>query len=523
MTMMRTRLAGAWLLLLLGSVAGAQTLTVMPVPRQQFLDNNGDPLSGGLLYTYEAGTTTALATCADSTNPCTNPNANPVVLDSAGRATVYLTSSSYKFVLQTSAGVTIWTQDQVSSVAPFNVDLDVTATAGVAIAAGEVAYLSDGSGSLTAGRWYLADADTAYSSITAGQVGMAQAAIASGSSGSIRLIGRITGLSGLTAGSKYYASATAGALTATAPTNALFVGTADSTTTLILSPNPVSASGPRGPPCGRLTLTSGTPVTTADVTAATTLYYAPYGGCNQIQTYNGFGWGTSAFTELSIAVPAVATQMYDVFVYDNAGTLTLELTAWTNDTTRATALTTQNGVYVKTGALTRLYLGSVRTVASGQLNDSLALRHVWNYYHRVERLLARYEGTDSWSYSTATWRQANGAVANQVEIVVGVAEVLLDLQLIAFSSNNNANIARVASIGEGSTTTPMTTSILYSPQPTTWPAAQRFQHHATVRKYPAVGYQYYAWLEYSDATATTTWLGDNTASSQSGLSGWIWG
>ena len=58
------------------------------------------------------------------------------VLDSTGRATIYLTAANYKFVLKTSADVTIWTQDQVSSVAPFNVDLDVAGTAGEAIAAG---------------------------------------------------------------------------------------------------------------------------------------------------------------------------------------------------------------------------------------------------------------------------------------------------------------------------------------------------------------------------------------------------
>ena len=42
-------------------------------------------------------------------------------------------------------------------------------------------------------------------------------------------------------------------------------------------------------PNGRLTLTSGTPVTTNDVTAATTIYYTPYKG-NAIQLYNGTNW-----------------------------------------------------------------------------------------------------------------------------------------------------------------------------------------------------------------------------------------
>jgi len=83
----------------------------------QFFDDNGDPLTGGLLYTYAAGTTTPLATYTDSTGA--TPNTNPIVLDSAGRVTaqVFLTTgSSYKFVLQTSASVTIWTKDNIDGI-----------------------------------------------------------------------------------------------------------------------------------------------------------------------------------------------------------------------------------------------------------------------------------------------------------------------------------------------------------------------------------------------------------------------
>jgi len=83
----------------------------------QFFDDNGDPLTGGLIYTYAAGTTTPLTTFTDSTGA--TPNTNPIVLDSAGRvsAQVFLTTgSSYKFVLQTSASVTIWTKDNIDGI-----------------------------------------------------------------------------------------------------------------------------------------------------------------------------------------------------------------------------------------------------------------------------------------------------------------------------------------------------------------------------------------------------------------------
>lgn len=79
----------------------------------QFSNASGAaPCNGCLLSTFSAGTTTPLATYSESTG--TTPNANPLVLASDGSATIYLTNASYKFVLKTAAGATIWTQDQVT-------------------------------------------------------------------------------------------------------------------------------------------------------------------------------------------------------------------------------------------------------------------------------------------------------------------------------------------------------------------------------------------------------------------------
>jgi hypothetical protein len=86
---------------------------VMPQPKFVGLDSNGDPLASGKLYAYAAGTTTPLDTY--TTSVLDVANANPVVLDSAGRATVYLSANAYKFVLKTSADVEVWTQDNVQS------------------------------------------------------------------------------------------------------------------------------------------------------------------------------------------------------------------------------------------------------------------------------------------------------------------------------------------------------------------------------------------------------------------------
>jgi hypothetical protein len=90
------------------------TGNVIPDPIFTGLDNSGNPLNGGKLYAYEAGTTTAKDTYTSS--DLLTANANPVVLDSAGRATVFLASAAYKFILKTSADVTLWTQDNVQAI-----------------------------------------------------------------------------------------------------------------------------------------------------------------------------------------------------------------------------------------------------------------------------------------------------------------------------------------------------------------------------------------------------------------------
>ena len=84
-----------------------------PLAVQSFRDNNGNPLAGGLLYTYAAGTSTPQTTYQDSAGA--SPNANPVVLNSRGEAQVWLTvGQAYKFVLQDSLANVIWTVDNIN-------------------------------------------------------------------------------------------------------------------------------------------------------------------------------------------------------------------------------------------------------------------------------------------------------------------------------------------------------------------------------------------------------------------------
>lgn len=87
--------------------------SLSPAPKLQFFGTDGLPLVGGKLYTYEAGTTTPIATYTDNTQA--SLNTNPVILDSAGQANVWLSDSvNYKYVLKTPVDVTLFTVDYVS-------------------------------------------------------------------------------------------------------------------------------------------------------------------------------------------------------------------------------------------------------------------------------------------------------------------------------------------------------------------------------------------------------------------------
>lgn len=94
------------------------TVTPAPLPVQQFLSGSGVPLAGGRLFSYLAGTNTLSPTFRDSGGLA--QNTNPIVLDSGGRAQIWLAGISYKFVLQDALGNQIWSVDNVSDLAYIN-------------------------------------------------------------------------------------------------------------------------------------------------------------------------------------------------------------------------------------------------------------------------------------------------------------------------------------------------------------------------------------------------------------------
>jgi hypothetical protein len=102
-------------------------MTMLFTPNFQRGDANGNPYSGAKLFFYQSGTTTPITTYQDAAKA--TPHANPVVADSSGAfAEIYVDTDPFKFVLKTSADVTIETVDAIPLLAGASiVGADLTA------------------------------------------------------------------------------------------------------------------------------------------------------------------------------------------------------------------------------------------------------------------------------------------------------------------------------------------------------------------------------------------------------------
>jgi hypothetical protein len=271
--------------------------------------------------------------------------------------------------------------------------------------------------------------------------------------------------------------------------------------------------------CGRLTLSTGDPICVADIASSATLYFTPYMG-NRVSLYvPNYGWRVYEFTELTLDISGFTTaKNYDIFLYDNAGTLTLEGLVWSNDTLRATALYSQDGRWVKTGSLNKLYLGTIRMSGAGVTTDTLLKRFVWNNYNRMARPLKVFDSTNNWTYTTAAFRQMNNAAANKFEYVVGLVENMMNLTYIQWAMSGGANPCTVV-LGIGLDSVSATTFTLGTR------AVMESSNHSALatcifNSYPSLGYHYLALLEYG-ASDTVFYGDDGSTNFQSGAYGWI--
>lgn len=284
---------------------------------------------------------------------------------------------------------------------------------------------------------------------------------------------------------------------------------------------------------GRITLTSGTPVTTTDVTGATTVYFTPYKG-NKLELYDGTDWVLQTFTELSQATSdttkspaAVANNSnYDLFVWSDAGTLRCTRgPAWTSDTARGagagtTELEMLEGRYVNKIAITNgpaaqrgLYVGTVRSDGSAQINDSATKRHVWNNYNDTKRFGRIVESTNTWTYSASAYRIANGNAANQFSYVCGILKDPIRVSLShTFIAHDGTFRNAYGGIGIDSSTVNSAVIGLHAAN-----SSAQVSVTGDYVGFPGIGSHDVRWLEASDTTGTWTWFGNGSGNYLNGL------
>jgi hypothetical protein len=247
-------------------------------------------------------------------------------------------------------------------------------------------------------------------------------------------------------------------------------------------------------PGGRLTLATGTPTPTSNVTGSN-IYYVPYIH-NCIDLWDGLRWMTTRFSNPTLAVGALVTGTgYDVFGYLNAGAVELEKLAWTNGIVRVTDLVAMDGRLCKSGDKTRRYLGSFYPTSTSQTEDSAAKRFLWNMYHRVHKPLTVTNLTTH-NYNVNILRPFNNSQANSdFEWFVGLVED-------AIYANVNGQLVRAATDGAP--------QITWGLNSTTTPAGSisgiavsaltgRLRGGAGYSIFPALGYNFACILEASTA------------------------
>ena len=141
----------------------------------------------------------------------------------------------------------------------------------------------------------------------------------------------------------------------------------------------------------RLTVTSGVPYGATGANIAT-LYWTQATG-NQVSLWDASAtaWKQHTLTEQTISLSGRASGIvYDIFVFATAqNTVSFEILAWTSFSARATSLARQDGVWVKSGAPERKYIGSFVTTGTGQTQMDSLILGLYNADNKRNRAASR--------------------------------------------------------------------------------------------------------------------------------------
>ncbi len=268
---------------------------------------------------------------------------------------------------------------------------------------------------------------------------------------------------------------------------------------------------------------------TASITAAlrpfgvqrTQISLTPYFGA-QIGVFEDDHWTMRWLdSEKTLSLSTSANGIYDVFVYWTGSALALELSdVWTDDVTRAEALTFQDGVYLLNSDKTRRLVATIRSPAANTAEDSELKRFCTNTTPTVlvPRRFYRFDDTNSWNYTLAAYAAWNSSNSNRVEWVdPGLYDGYIDLNFFA-NASNSAVAAPACGIGIDSTTVNSARSRC------TGASTNAASISSVYNQNPGIGYHYAQMLHYSQASGTTTFFGDAGVDFlESSMTGHMWG
>jgi hypothetical protein len=290
-------------------------------------------------------------------------------------------------------------------------------------------------------------------------------------------------------------------------------------------------------PCEfRLGLVTDNPFAEQSVVGgSTTLYFTPVQqGAGNIALYDTTNsiWRIRQSGEVTLSNGGLSAEtLYDIYAYWTGSAVALEAVAWSGANTRATALTTQDSVYVKTGDLSRRYVGTIRTNTDRFTSNiectgvTTRGRYVWNLYNQA--LTSVYVNevslTATWTYGTSAWRPANNDSANRVNFICGLNNYQYVFSLCACRVNCAASEAGGVGAGLNSTSQATGGTIAHSSSllrtevpPNNNGTAIDFATHQITQ----LGYNELYWLEYR-RLGTITFTGVTDPTVYSGLTAWL--
>lgn len=308
-----------------------------------------------------------------------------------------------------------------------------------------------------------------------------------------------------------------------------------------------SGVGGASAPQGRLTLSSVAAVSDSDVTGAGTIYYLPSGGALVPIRDGGKYVAESIGSGLSLVLDSdsghtgyhQSARCFDLFAIKDGSTVRLATGPDWNAGAIAGSITQRgtgagstelelvDGLYVNKNAITArfgsasgntvavaaheaTYLGTFYAAGNGLATDSAEKRWLDNAFNQTMRPMRRFQvSPGNWSYSTATFRQANANADNRISWVAGLSGKSIDANLQGLAQTSGATRrAVVVALGIDSTTTPAADSTfdyMTCVSPELCPIKARYVGT------PGIGFHALNWLERGAGTDTQTFFADSGA------------